>query len=360
MKILHIIPTLGIGGAEKLLVDLLHNSQHENAKSDVAVLSNYDNVYEDDIKDNCNAYFTSNSPSVYHMKNILFIKRLLKAGTYDLVHCHLYAAQLFTPIAKIIGNSKIPLVTTEHSTNNRRRNIKFFKPIDTMMYRHYEKIICISQGTKDEMDSYLPNLAKKSYIIQNGINLNKFKDAEPVNWYQELTSYNGEKIILMVASFRHQKDPYTLIRAAKLLDTSYKVVFVGEGELLGDAITFAKYEKVSNVEFLGKRKDIPELMKAAHLFVLSSKWEGFGLVVVEAVASGLDVIGSDVSGLRDVVQDLCGQVFAPGDERELAQKINNVDFMKKLIPQELEKYDIANTVVSYIQLYKDILEKKKD
>jgi len=143
MNILHIIPTLGMGGAEKLLADSLKYYKQSAIVCDVAVLSNYDNVYEKNIRQQGHKLFISNEKSVYNFRNIHFIKEIIQNKKYDVIHCHLYAAQLFTPIALKFCRYKPILITTEHSTSNRRRNRLPFKLLDRRMYQYYDKIICI-------------------------------------------------------------------------------------------------------------------------------------------------------------------------------------------------------------------------
>jgi len=157
----------------------------------------------------------------------------------------------------------------------------------------------------------------------------------------------------MVASLRHQKDPFTLIKAAELLGEGYRIVFVGEGELQQNAMEFAEARQVKNVTFLGKRLDVPSLMKGADVFVLSSLWDGFGLVVVEAAATGVPIVASDVSGLRDVVITLNGELFEKQNPNQLAKKIKQAQFSNVKFNN---KYDIKYMVSQYVELYE--LEKR--
>ncbi|MEO4054112.1 glycosyltransferase [Solibacillus sp. CAU 1738] len=352
MNILHIIPTLGVGGAEKLLVDSLKYYRQSGVICDVAVLSNHDNIFEENIRQQGNALFISTENSVYHLRNILFIKKVIQNKQYDVIHCHLYAAQLFTPIALKFCRHRPLLVTTEHSTSNRRRNILPFKMLDRKMYNNYDKIICISNAVQLELEKYIPTLSSKTLTIENGIEIEPFVNACPVDWENELEHYDGEKIVLMVASLRHQKDPFTLIKAAKVLGTEYRVVFAGDGELLHEAKRFAHSQNISNVDFLGKRQDIPSLMKAADVFVLSSKWEGFGLVVVEAAVAGVPIVTSNVSGLRDVVKSVGGQLFEPSNVYDLTKKIETSINTVKHNPN-ISRYDIKDTVTKHLNLYKE-------
>src|SRR5690606_9170442 len=121
---------LGMGGAEKLLVDSLKYYKKNGITCTVAVLTNTDNSYGEDIKKQGIELIVSKEKSDYSIKNIIFIKHVVEQNKYDIIHCHLYAAQLFTPIALKLCKHRPILITTEHNTSNRRREIPYFKIID--------------------------------------------------------------------------------------------------------------------------------------------------------------------------------------------------------------------------------------
>ncbi|MEK5184009.1 glycosyltransferase [Solibacillus sp. FSL W7-1324] len=356
MRILHVIPNLGSGGAEKMLVDLIKEMLSQNIKCEVAVLTKNNNFFgkELDIL-NIPVYYGDTS-KVYNIRNILFLKNIIKTKEYNCIHTHLYAPQLFTPLACQLINKKIQLLTTEHSTHNKRRNNKIFYLLDKWMYMQYSKIVAITKDTRTQLINYLPNLASNTVVIENGINEKIYSNAEPLA-YNEISAEikDEEKIILMVAGMREQKDPETLIRASKLLPKECRVVFVGEGERMEEVKRYAKEFGRNNILFLGARTDVPSLMKAATVFVLSSKWEGFGLVVVEAAAAGLPIIATDVEGLRDVVAKVGGNTFTPYDEKELSQLITQ-NLNEKIKKRSISTFSISTTAKKYLELYEVIIK----
>lgn len=357
MKVLHIIPNLGAGGAEKLLVDLVKYMSMENIECEVIILSTENHFHLNSFNEmNIKVYIAPNK-NVYSMNNIVFIYKILKTHSYDIVHTHLFAAQLFTPLAKFFARNSAVFLTTEHSTHNKRRDVKPFRILDYFMYKSYDGIISITKETNDNLNSYLISTKNKSNIVENGIDLNNYYEAKPLPLdLIDKRLKSSDKIILMVAGMREQKDQETFIRASKYLPDKYKLVLVGSGEREAEVHEYAK--DYDNIFFLGERYDIAELMKSSYCFVLSSHWEGFGLVVIEAAASGLPVIASNVDGLNSVVQSIGGNLFEPKNSKDLANKILELESKEINIDRtNLAKYSVKKTVEGYLNYYRYLLSK---
>ena len=360
MKILHIISNLGSGGAEKMLVDIIEEMQVQGIASEVIVFSKIDMFFEEKMDALGVPVYYGKSTSIYSLSHIKLIHKIMKQNDYDCIHTHLFPPQLYTIIAmKLVGSTR-PIVTTEHSTFNRRRKNKIFFLMDRWMYQQYDKIITISRATKKNLSEYLPEINDKIVTIENGIHIAHYSATKPGSkekLHPSLT--NNDKIVLMVARMGQQKDHETLIRASEILPENYRVLFVGTGERFEEVKKYALKYGRSDIIFLGERSDVPTIMATADVFVLSSKWEGFGLVVVEAAATGLPVVASDVDGLREIVQDIGGLLFPAGNENHLASQIvKTMNLEKPYQAQTIGKYSITVTVSRYIDCYKELIQEK--
>lgn len=355
MKVLHIIPTLRVGGAEKLLIDTLEEMLRQGVECELIVLTNEQSFFRERLsRMNITVHYSS-CKSVYDPRNILFIRSVVRQHEYDCIHTHLFSAQLFMAIVNAMSLKKLPLITTEHSTNNRRRENRLFYFFDSWMYKQYDQIIAITEGTRETLVRYLGKTEKKTVVIYNGLPLTDFQHAASVE--QTWNPIENEVIILMVAGMRAEKDHKTLIRASHLLPENYRIVFVGDGELMHETMEYAEEHGRKSIVFLGARSDVPSIMKASDIFVLSSNWEGFGLVVVEAAAAGLPIVASDIVGLREVVNDVNGLLFEQGNEFDLSEKIMQVTpEISCATSDDLEKYSITNMVSSYLELYNRIIQ----
>ena len=360
MRILHVITSLAVGGAEKLLVDTLPIFNSKGYKTDVLLLDGVDTPFRQMlVEKGINVYHLSIGESVYNPKNIFRIIPYLKK--YDIVHTHNTAAQLFVAIAKVLCS--VVLCTTEHNTSNRRRAWKWYVPIEKFMYRRYSHVICISDKTEENLRKHIGDVGIGISTIHNGVNISKYKEALP----NMNLKRNTKTILCMVAGFRSQKDQDTIIRSFKYLDKNkYELWLVGDGERRNELHSLVDSEGVKDsVIFWGIRTDIPEILKTSDIIIMSSHYEGFGLAAVEGMAAGKPVIASDVDGLSQVV-DKAGIVFPKGDSKALASCIELVsnneimyaEYSRKSI-ERAESFDVSYMVDAYIDVYKKILKKGK-
>ncbi len=314
MKILHIIDSLFVGGAETLLKNLCAVSVDAGNSVEVYVLRG-GGALEADVRSVGVTVHIGGSGSVYSPLHILQLMRLMKSSPYDLIHVHLFPAQLWACLAARISGCKSALVTTEHSTNNRRR-VSLFRPIDRWMFKQFASVVAISEATRTALAHHLKVDGQAFTVVSNGIDENQFKP-------RRLRCFSAKTPtlrVLMVGSLARVKDHATAIRALSFVD-NVDLIIAGNGPLRNDLETLAEQLGVeSRVKFLGERRDVPQLIADSDLFVQASRWEGFCLAAVEAMSGGLPCIVSRVDGLMEVV-GRAALPFEPGDAKDLAAKI---------------------------------------
>jgi glycosyltransferase involved in cell wall biosynthesis len=350
MKILHIISSLEIGGAQRLLSDILPLMAKEN---EVTLLVNkeVDNDFATKIKSAGISIIECGCPNIHSPKNILIIAQLAKG--YDVVHVHLFPTIYWAAFASLI--TPLNLCYTEHSTSNKRRGKWYFRPIELFVYSRYKKIISISQKTQDALTKWLKVKGKDTRfeIINNGVALATFEGLK--------NNRTRPSTLIMVSRFVESKDQMTVIRAMKLLPPDVHVIFVGDGDKLVSCKALADFEGVSNrVRFVGKQTNVSKWIDKADIGIQSSNWEGFGLTAVEIMAAGLPVIATEVDGLKQVVEG-AGLLFKVGDEKSLAQHIHSLisdnvlyqEIATKCRKRSLE-YDINKTASAYLNLYQSL------
>ncbi|MGL5550634.1 MAG: glycosyltransferase [Culicoidibacterales bacterium] len=348
MKILHVITSLSIGGAETLVADMAieMNKQHEVT---ILALGAPDSFLTERVKA-ANVKVVKLTTNIKSVKNVWWLLKNL--NKYDVVHSHLSWAQYFVFIAKILTfNRNTKCFTTEHNTTNRRQENKLFQLFEKQLYSQFSAIICINQAVYEAMKQWQPSLKERFVIIQNGINVTKFNKAQPIAKTHKIR-------IVMTAAFRHQKDQDTLVKAMVLLPNDYELLLVGNGErkeILEQLV--AELQLQEKISFLGIRSDVEQVIKSADVFVLSSHWEGLPLSVIEAMAAGIPIVASEVPGLKETVQGV-GLLFEHENPQQLAEIIQTLTADEKLYRKCVEQgkamssqYDFKTKVSEHLALY---------
>ena len=365
MRILQVITSLDMGGAETLVVNLIPRLQDLGHTVDLCVFDGTETPLMRRLENETpqiKIYALGNG--VYNPLYILKLVKIMK--NYDIVHTHNSSPQLFVAIASLFNSPK--LVSTEHNTSNRKRNWKWYRPIESWMYSRYNHVICISKIAEEKLREYMggkwlvesSNRYKSITTINNGIDVNAISEAVPCKELLELKE--NRKAILMVAGFRKQKDQDTILKALTLLDKNkFEVWFAGIGERMEEVQQLAKSLGVDDrVRFLGLRTDIPNVLKAADIIVMSSHWEGLSLSNVEGMSAHKPFIASDVNGLKEVTKGY-GILFPHEDAKVLAEEIKRLandesyynEIAERCYKRALE-FDISNTVSGYADVYKNI------
>lgn len=363
MKILHIINSMRMGGAESLLVELAPIQKKMGIEVSILELQEADNkaLIKKLEVEGINVKSISKKRSVRNPLNIFSIIPYLKKN--DIVHVHLFPANYWTAIAKILSFCKTPIITTEHSTNNKRRNIFIFKYIDTFIYKRYKKVIACSDKALDTFRLRYPNI--RCISISNGVDVSKYKDAKP---YSKIELINVSKDIFvttMVARFNYPKRQDTLVEAISLLPERFHAIFVGgkcDDEGLIKTLNLTKKLNVEyRCHFLYIRTDVPRILKSSDVILMSSEYEGLSLSSIEGMASGHPFIASNVNGLREVVED-AGLLFECGNAKELANLLlrleSDKDYYKTTTQKCLSRaneYDIHCVANKYNDVYKKVL-----
>ncbi|MFJ1472902.1 glycosyltransferase family 4 protein [Capnocytophaga cynodegmi] len=349
-----------MGGAEKLIAESISIYQRKGIDTDVLVLKKGEKNHLQNFRTNGNTFFLSEG-SVYNPFLIIKIIPFLKK--YDIIHIHLFPTLYWFVIAKVLSFSKTKLIFTEHSTSNKRRNFHIFKFIDKIIYSFLDYIVCISSATKENLVKHLNYTKNNISIIYNGINLERFSKINNLNNYPFLEK--DSLILIQVSAFRKEKDQETVIKSMTKLPDKVKLLLVGDGPLR------AHNEKLSEklglehrIKFLGIRNDIPELYSHSDICILSSHYEGFGLAIVEGMASKKPSIASDVDGIKEIVEGY-GLLFKKGDPNELSERILYLldnktiyDEIAKKCYLRAQNFDINNMVDKYIKIYNNLILSK--
>lgn len=365
MKVLHVINSLGTGGAEKLILDTLPLlSQKKEAEIHLALLDAKACPFYEQMKKNTNIKIIELSKGTPYNPLLIF-KMIPLLREYDLVHVHLFPAMYFVAFAKLLSLSKVKLVFSEHSTFNTRTNNMLLSILDKKVYKLYDHLIAVSHDVKSTFDSYLNKFPIT--LIDNGVNLCRIFTARGYE-KEKLEIKQIDKndfLIAQISAFRIGKRQDILVKAMSLLPESAKLLLIGDGpdERKKQIKTLVKELDLEHrVFFLGLRMDIPELLKTVDVNVLSSDFEGLSLSSIEGMASEKPFVASDVEGLRDIVNG-SGILFENENYKELSSILLKLMTDKQLAievgkkcKEKAKQYDIQKTVDQTFQLYQRLLK----
>ncbi len=241
---------------------------------------------------------------------------------------------------------------------NRFLNRYLFKNIIT-------HVLCNSEETKRTIYANNKNFIapSKTSVIYNGIDLQEY-DTRPIE--QIYNRRNDEIIIGNAGRLVEQKGQKHLIEIAKILKTNnlnFKILIAGSGKLEQELKELAKkYDVVEQVCFLGFVKNIKSFMKAIDIFVLTSYWEGFGYVLVEAMACSKPIVAFDLTSNPEIVaNNESGFLVSGKDSEAMAQKIiqliNNEELRTEMGAKGRKITEKRFEINKTIQCVEDLLKK---
>lgn len=366
MKILQIINSHAVqdGGAQRL-AQQFHRA-YLSRGHDAHLLS----LMRSPVEELPNAYSLGFS-TPYHPLVLPKLRAFLRQSRWrdcDVIHVHLFPSQLYVPLALRSLGRETPRVTTEHNTHNRRRESVLWRDLDRAVYRSYARIACISDGTRVAMAQWLPEIAPRLCTILNGI--------APAPQGASTRASTRVPLIVSLGRISEQKNYATAIRALALLPRGtfrYHIAGKTESPSLQRALELLVRElKLENeVRLLGFRENSDALLQDADIYLSTSRWEGFGLAVAEAMAAGIAVVAADVEGVREVIgSDVgtarCGILVEPNAPQAFANALQPLLENAALRHQigdnarrRARAFDIENTIESYLALYQQTTDEHR-
>jgi glycosyltransferase involved in cell wall biosynthesis len=226
-----------------------------------------------------------------------------------------------------------------------------------------KKVIAISQSVKKSLTSYELVPSKKIFVLPNGIDYQKFHKIAS----SKIVSIENPIIIGTVCRLEKQKGiSYLLLSMSSILAKfpTVQLEIVGDGSLLQELKEFSEKIGISNsVKFFGKFTDVIPFYRRMNIFILPSIYEGFGIVLLEAMASGIPVVATQVGGISEVVTDgVSGILIPPKNPEAIANAviklIENPQIAESLVKEgykRSELFDIKGHVMKIDTFYKNLL-----
>jgi len=287
---------------------------------------------------------------------------LLTDNEYDFIHCH-------SPIGGVIARlaahkKKTPVVYTAHGFHFYKgaplKNWLVYYPIERYLSRFTDVLITINKEDYSRAKKYF-RAGRIEYIPGVGLDIGKFRDVviDRAAKRKEIGVPEDAFVLVSVGELNRNKNHEVIVKAlAKLKNKRIYYVICGSGPLekyLKNLITELCLGR--HVKLLGYRADIPDILKAADVFAFPSKREGLGLAALEAMASGLPIITSNVHGIVDYsISGITGFTCKPTDIQGFA---NAIDVLLKDESLRFRMGAHNQEVVQRFELKKALLLMKK-
>lgn len=322
MRILHFVESLQVGGLEKVVVDLV-TEQHERGNICMVACLFEAGPFADILDEHGIQIEILGKEPGLDIRSIRKLSSLIKDHKPQVVHTHNPTCNYYAALT---------LATTMHSTRliNSRHGIGDHPLKSRILYGlsllRTSWAVGVSRLSTEKIKKEYPFSASKMLTIRNGIVISKFQEASNgsrARMRLELGLMPDALLIAIVARLNPVKNHELLLHAflpvARQKPDSYLII-IGDGKLrsaLEDQTRNLGLEK--QVLFLGDRRDIPALLSGMDLFVLSSTHEGYSISLLEACASGLPIIATDVGGNAEIVtQGINGYLVESGNTNALS------------------------------------------
>jgi glycosyltransferase involved in cell wall biosynthesis len=323
MKILHIISSGGMYGAEAVILNLSRTLNEQGHTSLLGIFSNSSNpnlqLHERALQEGIESHLISCRGQID--RTVPASIRALAASTgANLIHAHGYKADVYVYLA--MRGSTMPLVSTCHTWYDDNRLVWLYGVIDRRVLRRYQAVVAVSDDVRQRLlDSGVP--ASRIHFIRNGIDLRPFTNATPS--LRHLARPDG-LLVGWVGRLTHDKGPDIFLRAIAQVRPEYPTahyLLVGEGPYrpqVEHLITELALDGV--VHLLGQRSDMPAVYASCDFMVSSSRQEGLPMAILEGMATGLLWIATSVGAIPMVIHDSQnGILIAPENVKLLAASI---------------------------------------
>ena len=366
---MYLIFSFNIGGIERLLVDLCDGmAQRDNNIFLCIINKDYTDSILSELSPNIHIIKLDKTPGKKTMSLYMHkFARIVIENKIQIIHCQGINCVLFSALAKIISPKTI-VINTVHDIGNYSSY-----PYAKIMLQNIICSMTIAISTSVRKEILTRNIqSNKVVTIYNAIDTDKFKyimrdTSIPLRNRQVIRITNVARF------FPIKKGQDTLIKAIELLIHKYPAIACsfagdiskGQEKIYNKTIDYVTLHHLnSHVKFLGNVDNIPKLLKDTDIFVLPSNYEGFGISLIEALATGLPCIASDLQGPSEIINSTSyGLLSAPGDFTSLADNIDKMitNYEKynfgSISQDTLNRFSIDGAIEKHLSLYQDLIAK---
>lgn len=325
-RVLHIIQALDTGGAERVVAEYALAHDRSRYSPEVCCVFEGGHLVRS-LEDAGVPVHVLKRGRRLDPRAFMRLTRLIVRRRFDVVHNHNFSALAIGVPAAILGGVGV-LVRTEHNVARSRHGGR--RLLSRLAARREDAQIAVSDAVRESHIAAGRVPATRFVTVRNGIDGSRLAvsgDRASLRW--ELGWDDDSFVCLSVGSLTLQKDFGNLLAAASIVVREHpnaRFAVVGDGP--EEARLRARCSELGldgRVTFMKRRTDVPDLLRAADAFVLSSAWEGLPITVLEAMAAGVPCVATRAGGVDEVLEDgVSGLVVEAGDPGALAGAIARV------------------------------------
>ena len=351
IRVLHVLNTGSYSGAENVVITIINNlKSYENIQC--TYLSLNGDIKERLEKENIDYYLVEK----LSIKNL---KKAIKVLNPDIIHAHDYTATIISSLCF----SKAKIISHIHNNSPWIKKRGIYSYVFLFSCLRCKKVFTVSDSIEKEyvFSKYIKN---KIDCIGNPIDINKIKKLA------DAYNINERYDMIFLGRLTEAKNPELLIKIIENLvakKPSIKIAIVGEGDkFLETKAILENKSLIKNVKMYGFVENPYPILKNSKILCLPSKWEGYGLVAVEALSLGIPVVCSGAGGLKKIVNNRCGRICADKKElyiTEINNLLNDSEYFNKKCYEAREYSRKLDNIDKYMKIvyetYSIIFEKER-
>ena len=361
MRIVELIPSLSVGGAERVVALLAEALSAEHSVTVVALAAPTGSWLEQRLAEAGVSVCFLGKPPGFDGRTIARLGRVLRRLRPDVVHTHLHVLKYLLPVWPLIGRCRIVhtlhnLATHEATPADQR--------LQKLAFSAGVRAVSIGGAVTESVQARYGRPPDAE--IANGIPVADYQAPAAVGaaTRRALDIPPETMLLLSVGRLNVQKNHALLLEAmADPRLAAVQLLIAGEGELRADLeAQIARRALTGRVRLLGVRRDVPALLSAADAFVLASTWEGNPLVVMEAMSAGRAVIAAAVGCVPELLDARAGRLVPPGDASALAEALAAIAGDRALCRQlgaaaaavAQQRFDVSVMAAAYARLFASV------
>jgi L-malate glycosyltransferase len=368
INVLFVIMQMAMGGSERLVHNIILNLDRSRYNPYLAWF--YGASVLQEFADLDVPLFHIPKVRRFDWSTMRRISEIIRDRRIHVVNAHHFMSMVYAFYGCKIRNSA-KLIYTEHSQWEIENVSWPWKQVGRRLLARVENVVGVTDQVSDSLSSFFRVPHQKCFTISNGIDFERFRRPDKrESVREELGLRSDDKAIGIVANLKRVKNHIFLLKALHEIlkkDRRVKLLLVGRGFSNDPENTEPELREfvkdnglVNHVSFLGYRQDIPDLLSAMDLFCLTSLKEGMPISLLEAMAAGLPVVGTDVEGIREIVTvNRNGFLVHVGDVGGLIKVLRTLiqdEPLRKRIGAEsrslaIMNYSLAQSIKKYDRLF---------